>query len=1092
MDRVITVSPQVFKAIQELDVKAISACSAAAIRPILPTLSRISLLPLQDTSKKRVDERIKILAALSGIEAVNAIVAWLSIDFHALEIDVRRELQIRFRSHPGSNESAMAQPTGLSFEFERGDNFQSMRLVLFELFRIEYQANERREQGVIYSELFDPPVYQEKICDILSIALAELPALLNITEVAEYLLHVRFGPWIICRLVANMPDSFREVCTSLIATGDKQEDENPGFQARMKALRLLCQMNPSQALDVRDKCVELGRMPALAILLTMPEPGQDGSDIVAFVSGLLISNDPNSKWFSHFVRNSQKRKQESHTALVALRAELTRQLEALVPSGGQLEASKVAQASVMLRLFCALRGIAGIKFQDEEVTLIVKLVTSHPPPSVAGVHFVSLGLCMLIACPSLIQPEHEKKSVDWVKWLVQEEAYFESASGVKASFGEMLLLMAIHFHSNQLSAVCDLVCSTLGMKINIRPNNLNKIRGIFVNDIFTEQVVTAHAVKVPVTANLSGQTSGFLPVHCIYQLLKSRAFSKHRVPIKDWIYRQICFSDSPLHPVLPSLVEVYVGSILVPANKALDQQTHTTNEPISEAEIKRVFNASTFQSGSKESQPSLTSQLLLLYYVLHYEDLRLSSQHRNAKAYSSEFLAQLPIKYLLQQAQREQQNLGGLFAPLLKLLATHFPHLSLVNDWFETEPPSLGTTISNLPLNSDDILKALVEVSAHPLRTIQVLQRLADMPPTEAWSHAEMITSQFKAILGYDVPRQVQELYQRVWLRLNTVLPRSLWVMTVNALLLPEPGHDTLMVPLTQEDVVLDPLQVLRCDERVFRCAPALSVVLRVLQAGLAASRSHLARQLQDLQVAGTAEEREMKERHDLRIALTASQESAAIQVLLETCLENKQDKEKPGENWALRECRGVVCSYLHQAFIADTNLAKLVHFQGYPMELLPVTVAGIPSMHICLDYLPEMLSQPETEKQIFAVNLASHLSLQFAMPKSLSIAKLCITVLSALLNILPSTSRAQFYAQTLGALVRFSQAFPPLMEEIMNFLQQLGRVEISQGALTGHSCKRGPGRSAVVPQDNFCLCQEIEDTFEQIMGKAVLSSTIY
>jgi integrator complex subunit 2 len=83
----------------------------------------------------------------------------------------------------------------------------------------------------------------------------------------------------------------------------------------------------------------------------------------------------------------------------------------------------------------------------------------------------------------------------------------------------------------------------------------------------------------------------------------------------------------------------------------------------------------------------------------------------------------------------------------------------------------------------------------------------------------------------------------------------------------------------------------------------------------------------------------------------------------------------------------------LHQAFIADPNLAKLVHFQGYPMELLPVTVAGIPSMHICLDFLPELLSQPDSEKQIFAVNLASHLGIQFALPKSLSVAKLCVSV---------------------------------------------------------------------------------------------------
>lgn len=63
-----------------------------------------------------------------------------------------------------------------------------------------------------------------------------------------------------------------------------------------------------------------------------------------------------------------------------------------------------------------------------------------------------------------------------------------SASGVTASFGEMLLLMAIHFHSNQLSAICDLVCSTLGMKVPIRPNNMTRMKQIFTQEIFTEQV----------------------------------------------------------------------------------------------------------------------------------------------------------------------------------------------------------------------------------------------------------------------------------------------------------------------------------------------------------------------------------------------------------------------------------------------------------------------------------------------------------------------------------------------------------------------------------------------------------------------------
>ena len=42
-----------------------------------------------------------------------------------------------------------------------------------------------------------------------------------------------------------------------------------------------------------------------------------------------------------------------------------------------------------------------------------------------------------------------------------------------------------------------------------------------------------------------------------------------------------------------------------------------------------------------------------------------------------------------------------------------------------------------------------------------------------------------------------------------------------------------------------------------------------------------------------------------------------------------------------------------------------IISLQGYPIELLPDTVAGVPSMHICLDFAPELLSQPSLEKQV-------------------------------------------------------------------------------------------------------------------------------
>ena len=60
------------------------------------------------------------------------------------------------------------------------------------------------------SELLDSDVYLEELSDVLCIAQAELPSLLPITEVAEALLHLPNGTWLLCRLVANAPDAFHK------------------------------------------------------------------------------------------------------------------------------------------------------------------------------------------------------------------------------------------------------------------------------------------------------------------------------------------------------------------------------------------------------------------------------------------------------------------------------------------------------------------------------------------------------------------------------------------------------------------------------------------------------------------------------------------------------------------------------------------------------------------------------------------------------------------------------------------------------------------------------------------------------------------
>ncbi|XP_063125463.1 integrator complex subunit 2 isoform X2 [Rattus norvegicus] len=757
-----------------------------------------------------------------------------------------------------------------------------------------------------------------------------------------------------------------------------------------------------------------------------------------------------------------------------------------------LKEEHVVKASALLRLYCALMGIAGLKPTEEEAEQLLQLMTSRPPATPAGVRFVSLSFCMLLAFSTLVStPEQEQLMVVWLSWMIKEEAYFESTSGVSASFGEMLLLVAMYFHSNQLSAIIDLVCSTLGMKIVIKPSSLSRMKTIFTQEIFTEQVVTAHAVRVPVTSNLSANITGFLPIHCIYQLLRSRSFTKHKVSIKDWIYRQLCETSTPLHPQLLPLIDVYINSILTPASKS---NPEATNQPVTEQEILNIFQEVIGGDSVRLNQRfSITAQLLVLYYILSYEEAllantkTLASMQRKPKSYSSSLMDQIPIKFLIRQAQGLQQELGGLHSALLRLLATNYPHLCIVDDWIcEEEITGTDALLRRMLLTSNakthspkQLQEAFSAVPVSHTQVMQIMEHLTLLSASELIPYAEVLTSNMNQLLNSGVPRRILQTVNKLWMVLNTVMPRRLWVMTVNAL---QPSIKFIrQQKYTQNDLMIDPLIVLRCDRRVHRCPPLMDVTLHMLNGYLLASKAYLSAHLKEtaeqdrpspnntVGLVGQTDAPEVT-REELKNALLAAQDSAAVQILLEICLPTEEEKAKAansdislrntqgvitigtpnkdteeGEDSLLcnlREVQCLICCLLHQMYIADPNIAKLVHFQGYPCELLPLTVAGIPSMHICLDFIPELIAQPELEKQIFAIQLLSHLCIQYALPKSLSVARLAVNVMGTLLTaVLTQAKRHSFFMPTLPSLVSFCRAFPPLYEDVMSLLVQIGQV---------------------------------------------------
>merc|ERR1711893_164982 len=96
--------------------------------------------------------------------------------------------------------------------------------MLSELLTLMYSTT-AANTGQKQSELFDHRVYLPELCDVVAIALAELPILLHPTEVCEALLKLKYGPEMICHVVANQSDSFNCVVSHLINLGDKTEEE---------------------------------------------------------------------------------------------------------------------------------------------------------------------------------------------------------------------------------------------------------------------------------------------------------------------------------------------------------------------------------------------------------------------------------------------------------------------------------------------------------------------------------------------------------------------------------------------------------------------------------------------------------------------------------------------------------------------------------------------------------------------------------------------------------------------------------------------------------------------------------------------------
>jgi len=1047
---------------------------------ILPTLGRAaSCKHLYTDNTSYIKFKNEVKKVIRKFDEVNFIQQLLEIDFNTFKDDIMKNQQLR--SKHDSLKIAEEFPSnlnlGLALEYEKSTPSKKMRMIVTEILRIMgMRKNSSKSFTLDETELFQCEVYVDEISNALCIAFTELPFLLPITEVAEALLTVKHGPWILCKLLVNNPECFEEVCSSILKCATSSDESEMETRLRMNTLTMLCQLNPSYKKMLRTESVSLCKLAGLSIELSINHENTDSNvtDLVPFFTGLFLAGDVKTKeWFAEYIKTAQRDHKEN--ALTSFKKQLLKEMKDVIKSlthdHGDMEvdndeSNHIMHGITIMRLFCSLKSMSGFKFSTDEAEVLLDLITSPTPFTSVGIRYVSVAICTMVACSFLISTvEREETVKNWLRKLIEQSSSHHHDSEI--SYGEILLLIAIHFHSNQLEPIVDLICSTLGIKV--KAGSLTKIKILFTQEVFQEKIVAEHAVTVQVTKNLSKtHINGFLPAHCILQLMKSGIFTKHDIPVREWLFKQLCSCSTPIHPIMIELIDAFVHSIIFSINiSKTKHQRMVSLQPLTEEDILSVFNVNS--TLTKHCDNSVATKILIMFYVLKYQDILLSNIKtliNNPKAprqYSTHLYSTIPMKQLLLKARADEGDYGILYPPLLKLLTIYYPQLCLVEDWIVEEEISFSVDDGDVKrTNHECENKAVVSLEKNlsnmytcPQKLVLQMSKLICLTPNELLPYENLIVQLLPKLLDSRVPRKLQMVVCKAWIKLNMLIPNSIWYKTVNSLhKQPEETINILTKPTeyTDEEIQRDPLIVLRCDLRVYRCPPLFDIVLRVLNAYLTASKSSMNHHLlSNPIILGNRSVQEIlsaeKERDELKKALIAAQESAAIQILLEVCLPTVE--EKTNECYSLqsllREIQCICCSYIHQSFIKDPTVAKLIHFQGYPAELLSMTVAGVPSIHICLDFIPELLNQTHLEKQLFAVQLTSHLAVQYPIPKSYSISKHVVDRLCDLLLTLPTVKRNQFFVPSLTCLLRISKAFPPLREDITDLLLKLGKIANSQ-----------------------------------------------
>ncbi|VDM46025.1 unnamed protein product [Toxocara canis] len=938
-------------------VENIDAFSCDDLRPFLPLFVFASFSAQNERSPPEASDTLdKLRSRLMGFEQCNTLVQLVNVDMEKILVEL-------------SDCSHCEQNASSKNTFKYATPYEKVKTVAAAL--LQLSSSSAAEQSTVTDENFfgcEYPV-EELVCAMLT-CIRRCPQRFDVNFIVTSLLPLSSAPNLIAQLLCNSGESMESVVEYLLSAHFPESSAS----SKQRAATLLKLMSVDRYLVERSLERLLGSRKNSGLALSVMCVCLSDSELLTWLLSALIKRRP----IAAFIRRPKR------PAVKLLHERISEVMTSLTSRKGNSE-----EESRMAQLLGALRVVGGAQLSVEESREWTLFLTRT---ECDDERYICMALSVLVACPQLIPAygedsrEVEESLMAFFDWIKSRVA----SDGCSPTLRHFVLLLSIHLYANNARQLSKLISSNLYFKVKLDTRALSKLRGLFLRHAITERELAQRVSSLPVTRTLSIAHKGFLPAHCVAQLLTARLFAKHSIPIHEWLESQIVECRSPVHPTVIELINAYASSCL-PADGS-----RAVNEPLSEKFIEGLF------AGDIVDEDMLVPRLLTFFFMLSLRSKidKLDTASAFTYPYKPNMETRLPIRYMISVMSARSDDFQALRSPMLRV-AAHF--------------------YSSDSFRESEIDRFLEAISTDTTRGVLYMERLEWSSLRTQIHLRKCVLHAMRVAIKHSMPAPFVASLTYVWNRIENVETVEFLEETVNAL----SGER-----ITHEMLCDQPLLLYRCKDDVFKSGPLFSCFLRLLSFYHSAGRSILAHKLQTASASSANRQDQKAEREELARSLLGAQDSEMVQVLLEACW-----------RFSNPEVQQLACEHIHQMFIADPVLLKLVHFQGYPVVMVPMAVRLIPSMHICLDFVHEMLALADMSKRLFAIVLITELAQQYRIEHSCIRVDLVLDVLWTLCRVLPCEEVFPLLPGVVPALARMMTVFPQLKDDVTYVLKGISKT---------------------------------------------------